>query len=259
MTPLTMTLLSSPFTLAVPQLLVKLSKHSNQIMLKRDNRWYFNIYSTEFQRSLRMTIVDFIGSVGGLFGLCLGFSLISFFELLYWFLVRTARGSLSSLPSLFFSWLNLKPMLKGLKTLPKAFFLSHSLFLSYSLVQMEKFKAWDEKTESTKHSCFRHRGDRENGHQWWHLPERYQRWHLNGRHHWRRHPSKRHHWREDIARPYTSNCFSMSRVGIYSYHRQQLDHRQLQYHRQHWHHWQLSDHRHISHNRYNLDVAFDKK
>ena len=108
-----------------------------------------------------MTIVDFIGSVGGLFGLCLGFSLISFFELLYWFLVRTARGSLSSLSSLFLSWLNLKPMLKGLKTLPKAFFLSHSLFLSYSLVQMEKFKAWDEKTESTKHSCFRHRGDRE--------------------------------------------------------------------------------------------------
>ena len=56
-----------------------------------------------------MTIVDFIGSVGGLFGLCLGFrfafqqkflvlsffrfSLISFFELLYWFLVRTARRS----------------------------------------------------------------------------------------------------------------------------------------------------------------------
>ena len=124
---------------------------------------------------------------------------------------------------------------------------------------MEKFKAWDEKTESTKHSCFRHRGDRENGHQWWHLPERYQRWHLNGRHHWRRRPSERHHWREGLARPYTSNCFSMSRVGIYSYHRQQLDHRQLQYHRQHWHHWQLSDHRHISHNRHNLDVAFDNK
>ena len=40
MTPLTMTLLSSPFTLAVPQLLVTHSKHSNQIMPKRDNRWY---------------------------------------------------------------------------------------------------------------------------------------------------------------------------------------------------------------------------
>jgi len=58
---------------------------------------YFGSPTTvEFQRSLRMTIVDFIGSVGGLFGLCLGFSLISFFELLYWFLVITARRWRSS-------------------------------------------------------------------------------------------------------------------------------------------------------------------
>ena len=35
--------------------------------------------------------MDFISSVGGLFGLCLGFSLISFFELLYWFLVQSGR------------------------------------------------------------------------------------------------------------------------------------------------------------------------
>ena len=38
-----------------------------------------------------MTAIDFISSVGGLFGLCLGFSLISFFELIYWFLVQSGR------------------------------------------------------------------------------------------------------------------------------------------------------------------------
>ena len=42
-----------------------------------------------------MTVIDFIGNVGGLFGLCLGFSLISFFELLYWFLIRTSRRSIA--------------------------------------------------------------------------------------------------------------------------------------------------------------------
>ena len=28
--------------------------------------------------------VDFVASLGGLFGLCLGFSIISFFEIIYW-------------------------------------------------------------------------------------------------------------------------------------------------------------------------------
>ena len=39
-----------------------------------------------------MTVIDFISSVGGLFGLCLGFSLISFFEIVYWFVIRLGRN-----------------------------------------------------------------------------------------------------------------------------------------------------------------------
>ena len=34
-----------------------------------------------------MTLVDFISNLGGCFGLCLGFSIISFVELLYWFTI----------------------------------------------------------------------------------------------------------------------------------------------------------------------------
>ena len=33
-----------------------------------------------------MGLVDFIASLGGLFGLCLGFSIISFLEIIYWLL-----------------------------------------------------------------------------------------------------------------------------------------------------------------------------
>merc|ERR1719209_588506 len=40
----------------------------------------------EFERSIRMGPVDFVASLGGLFGLCLGFSIISFLEIVYWIL-----------------------------------------------------------------------------------------------------------------------------------------------------------------------------
>ena len=49
---------------------------------------------TEYERIKRMTAIDFISSMGGLFGLCLGFSLISFFEILYWFIIRLGRNML---------------------------------------------------------------------------------------------------------------------------------------------------------------------
>ena len=39
---------------------------------------------TELERSIRMGPVDFAASLGGLFGLCLGFSIISFIEIIYW-------------------------------------------------------------------------------------------------------------------------------------------------------------------------------
>ena len=39
--------------------------------------------------------IDFVSQLGGLFGLCLGFSLISFIELFYWFSVRLIRNFVS--------------------------------------------------------------------------------------------------------------------------------------------------------------------
>tara|TARA_A100001015_G_C14956626_1_gene699063 strand:- start:913 stop:1173 length:261 start_codon:yes stop_codon:yes gene_type:complete len=48
----------------------------------------------EFERGIRMGPVDFIASLGGLFGLCLGFSVISFIEILYWVVVRMSRNIL---------------------------------------------------------------------------------------------------------------------------------------------------------------------
>ena len=36
--------------------------------------------------------VDFVASLGGLFGLCLGFSIISFVEILYWFTIVLCRN-----------------------------------------------------------------------------------------------------------------------------------------------------------------------
>ena len=40
---------------------------------------------TEYKRQARMTWVEFIAQVGGLLGLCLGLSLVSFLEIVYWF------------------------------------------------------------------------------------------------------------------------------------------------------------------------------
>ena len=50
--------------------------------------------SPEFERSIRMGPVDFIASLGGLFGLFLGFSIISFIELFYWVVIRMSRNML---------------------------------------------------------------------------------------------------------------------------------------------------------------------
>ena len=50
--------------------------------------------SPEFERSIRMGPVDFIASLGGLFGLFLGFSIVSFIELFYWIVIRMSRNTL---------------------------------------------------------------------------------------------------------------------------------------------------------------------
>ena len=47
----------------------------------------------EFERRSRMTAIDFVSQVGGLLGLCMGFSLVSLVELVYWFTIRMARNA----------------------------------------------------------------------------------------------------------------------------------------------------------------------
>lgn len=46
----------------------------------------------EFSREARLTLVGFISQVGGLLGLCLGFSLLSLIELIYWFTYRMGQN-----------------------------------------------------------------------------------------------------------------------------------------------------------------------
>ena len=50
----------------------------------------YTIFS-EFERSIKMGPVDFVASLGGLFGLCLGFSIISFLEIIYWILAAICK------------------------------------------------------------------------------------------------------------------------------------------------------------------------
>ena len=51
---------------------------------------------SEYERSIKMGPVDFIASLGGLFGLFLGFSIVSFVEIVYWIVVRGSRNMLQS-------------------------------------------------------------------------------------------------------------------------------------------------------------------
>ena len=46
----------------------------------------------EYAREDRMTLIQFISQVGGLMGLCIGFSFISAAELAYWFTIRYVRN-----------------------------------------------------------------------------------------------------------------------------------------------------------------------
>ena len=45
----------------------------------------------QFTREARMTLLDFISQIGGLLGLFMGFSVISFVEVFYWFSFRLVR------------------------------------------------------------------------------------------------------------------------------------------------------------------------
>ena len=50
--------------------------------------------SSEFERSQKMTWLDFVSNLGGLCGLCLGISFISVTEIVFWFTIRLFRGVL---------------------------------------------------------------------------------------------------------------------------------------------------------------------
>ena len=55
--------------------------------------------SLEMERSIKMNPVDFVASLGGLFGLCLGFSIISFIEIIYWIAAGVIRSVLGKMLS----------------------------------------------------------------------------------------------------------------------------------------------------------------
>ena len=46
----------------------------------------------ELERDISMGPVEFVSSLGGLFGLFLGFSVVSFLEIVYWATVRMCRN-----------------------------------------------------------------------------------------------------------------------------------------------------------------------
>ena len=46
-----------------------------------------------------MNPVDLVASLGGLFGLCLGFSIISFIEIIYWVVAGVIRSVLGKMLS----------------------------------------------------------------------------------------------------------------------------------------------------------------
>ena len=60
------------------------------------NQYQYSILSklvfSEFERSPKMTLLDFISGFGGFCGLCLGFSFVSIVEILYWFSIKLCRN-----------------------------------------------------------------------------------------------------------------------------------------------------------------------
>ena len=50
----------------------------------------------QFKRNLKMRMINFIGQLGGLLGLGLGFSFVSFMEILYWAIFRLYRNLIAS-------------------------------------------------------------------------------------------------------------------------------------------------------------------
>ena len=49
-------------------------------------------FHLEYRKTENMGFIDLISQLGGLFGLCLGFSFISFIEIFYWISIRLCRN-----------------------------------------------------------------------------------------------------------------------------------------------------------------------
>ena len=49
-------------------------------------------FRLEYRKTENMGFIDLISQLGGLFGLCLGFSFISFIEIFYWISIRLCRN-----------------------------------------------------------------------------------------------------------------------------------------------------------------------
>ena len=84
MMPTTVTLLWSMFTLEAPQFLVS---RILELTLK-----LITLLCLDYERSKKLTVFGFISNIGGLCGLCLGFSFVSGIEILYWFSLRFFRS-----------------------------------------------------------------------------------------------------------------------------------------------------------------------
>ena len=67
-------------------------KHQKYHAFKTDiavaNFYFDKSTIIKFQRNLRMTWIDYISQIGGLLGLAMGFSFVSFMEVIYWILFR---------------------------------------------------------------------------------------------------------------------------------------------------------------------------
>ena len=58
----------------------------------RESIIFMTQFNLEYRKTENMTVIDLISQLGGLFGLCLGFSFISFIEIFYWISIRLCRN-----------------------------------------------------------------------------------------------------------------------------------------------------------------------
>ena len=79
---------------------LQLSIYSSGNLLLSVNYWekisklilISNLSFAVYEKTRKMTETDFLSNIGGLFGLCLGFSIISLAEVFYWFIIRMAKN-----------------------------------------------------------------------------------------------------------------------------------------------------------------------